>query len=61
MRFAGMGVELAGAFLVGALLGHACDRFLLTAERPWGLLIGGLLGFAAGMARLVQLARAYYR
>jgi F0F1-type ATP synthase assembly protein I len=61
MRFAGMGVELAGAFLVGALLGHAVDRFLLTAERPWGMLVGGLLGFTAGMARLIQLARAYYR
>jgi F0F1-type ATP synthase assembly protein I len=43
------------------LLGHAVDRILLTAERPWGMLVGGLLGFTAGMARLIQLARAYYR
>lgn len=56
MRFAGAGIELAGAVLVLALIGHLIDRYI-EPTRPWGLLIGGILGFAIGMANLFRLAK----
>ncbi|WP_164101998.1 AtpZ/AtpI family protein [Candidatus Laterigemmans baculatus] len=56
MRFAGAGIELAGAVLVLALIGHGIDRYL-NPTRPWGLLLGGLIGFAIGMGNLFRLAK----
>ncbi|MEX0824516.1 MAG: AtpZ/AtpI family protein [Pirellulaceae bacterium] len=61
MRFAGAGIELAGACLAGGLIGYIVDRFLLQAAEQWGFLIGGLLGFALGMANLIRLAMKFNR
>lgn len=58
MRFAGAGIELAGAVLVLALIGHGIDRYL-DSSRPWGLLIGGLIGFSIGMGNLFRLASKF--
>ncbi|XZE56821.1 AtpZ/AtpI family protein [Planctomycetaceae bacterium SH139] len=60
LRFAGAGIELAGAVLVSAGLGFAADTFFAW-EGDWGFLIGGLLGFALGLANLLRLAAAYNR
>ncbi|MBY0563409.1 MAG: AtpZ/AtpI family protein [Hyphomonadaceae bacterium] len=54
LRFGG---EFGAAIIVGALLGYGVDYFLHSS--PWGLLIGLMLGFAAGIANVVRLARAY--
>ena len=54
MRFGG---EFGAAIIVGALLGYGADVFLHTS--PWGLLIGLMLGFAAGIVNIVRVARAY--
>jgi ATP synthase protein I len=54
LRFGG---EFGAAILVGALLGFGADYFLRS--EPWGLTIGLVLGFVAGVANVVRLARAY--
>ena len=41
-----VGVEMMVATLMGALMGFALDKYLDT--RPWLLLVGVLLGGAAG-------------
>lgn len=57
----GMGVglkyasEFTAATLVGAALGYGADTFLGTA--PWGLLVGLLLGFTAGVRNIIRSAR----
>lgn len=55
-RFGG---EFGAAVLVGALLGFGGDHFLHTS--PWGLMIGLVLGFAAGVVNVVRLAQSYSR
>jgi ATP synthase protein I len=56
LRFGG---EFGAAVIVGALLGYGADHFLSTA--PWGMLIGLMLGFAAGVANVVRVAQTYSR
>lgn len=51
------GGEFGAAIIVGALLGYGADNFLHSS--PWGLLIGVMLGFAAGVVNVVRVARAY--
>lgn len=55
-RFGG---EFGAAILVGALLGYGVDFFVHTS--PWGLVIGLVLGFAAGVVNIVRVANAYNR
>jgi F0F1-type ATP synthase assembly protein I len=45
-RFVGVGLELIVPMIVGVFAGHGLDRWLGTA--PWCLLVGVLLGMAAG-------------
>lgn len=54
MRFAGMGMELAGTVLVLAGLGHLADRYFENTT-AWGVLTGALLGFVFGMLNLFRL------
>lgn len=54
MRFAGLGMELAGSVLVLAGLGYLADRYFEN-ETAWGVLVGALLGFAFGMFNLFRL------
>ncbi len=56
LRFGG---EFGAAILVGALLGYGADYFLHSA--PWGLVIGLVLGFAAGVVNVVRAAQSYSR
>lgn len=56
LRFGG---EFGAAIIVGALLGFGVDYFLPTD--PWGLVIGLVLGFVAGVVNVVRTASAYNR
>jgi len=47
--------EFTAATLVGAALGYGADTFFGTA--PWGLLVGLLLGFTAGVRNIIRAAR----
>ena len=46
--------ELVAGVLVGAGLGWLLDRWLGTT--PWGLMLLGLLGFAAGVLNVMRAA-----
>lgn len=49
------GSEFMAGVLVGIGLGFLADWFFNSA--PWGLLIGALLGFAAGTVNVVRAAQ----
>lgn len=49
------GAEFVANVFVGGFIGYWIDHFAGT--RPWGLLIGGCFGFAAGIRGIV---RAYH-
>lgn len=51
------GGEFGAAVIVGSLLGYGVDHLVHTT--PWGLVIGMVLGFAAGVANIVRVAREY--
>jgi len=54
MRYGG---EFGAAVIVGGLLGFGADQLLPTS--PWGVLLGVLLGFTAGVVNVVRVARSY--
>ena len=47
--------EFSAAIIAGAFLGYLVDKF--AGSGPWGLLIGLLLGFGAGVMNVVRAAR----
>ena len=47
--------EFSAAIIVGAALGYGADKLLGTA--PWGLLVGLILGFAAGVMNIIRVGR----
>jgi ATP synthase protein I len=51
-----MSVELVAALFVGGLLGLGLDRLFHTA--PWIMVVGLMLGFAAGVRNAVRAAYA---
>lgn len=53
------GGEFGAAIIVGALIGYGVDYFLPTD--PWGLVVGFVLGFAAGVVNVVRVAQSYNR
>lgn len=46
---------IAVGFVVPTILGYYVDRWL--GSRPAGILVGTVVGFAAGMLQLVRIAR----
>ena len=50
-----LGIEITIATMIGALMGYALDRFLNT--RPWFLVVGVLLGGAAGCINVYRVAQ----
>jgi F0F1-type ATP synthase assembly protein I len=50
----GIGMELAGSVLVLAAIGYGVDRYVGN-QRPWGVVVGALIGFAFGMFNLFRL------
>lgn len=53
MNGIGAAYGLIAALFVGAALGWAVDNYLLHSA-PWGLILGVLLGFAAGLYGVYQ-------
>lgn len=53
------GGEFGAAVIVGALLGYGVDYLVHTS--PWGLVVGMVLGFAAGVVNVVRVAQSYNR
>ena len=49
-----LGTELTVATSIGGLLGYALDNFFGT--KPWGLVVGILLGSAAGCLAVYRVA-----
>ena len=49
-----LGTELTVATIIGGLLGFALDSFFGT--KPWGMVIGILLGSAAGCLAVYRVA-----
>ena len=54
LRFGG---EFGAAILVGAGLGFGVDSWVHTG--PWGLIVGLVAGFAAGVVNVVRTAQSY--
>jgi F0F1-type ATP synthase assembly protein I len=52
VRYSGVGVELAGAVAVFALVGYWIDGHY--GSRPWGMLVGLVLGLTGGLYNLVK-------
>lgn len=52
LRHVGLGLELAGAVGLMALIGYGIDRWQDTA--PWGLVIMASLGIVGGLYNLVK-------
>ncbi len=46
-----------GAVIVGGAFGYGFDHLVNT--KPWGLMVGIILGFAAGTRSIVQMAQSY--
>jgi F0F1-type ATP synthase assembly protein I len=53
-KFATLGLEIGVGSALGAVIGTWVDRKLHSD--PWGLLIGIILGFSAGMYMLIKAA-----
>jgi ATP synthase protein I len=51
-----MGSEFVAAVLVGAVMGYGVD--LVAHTLPLGLLVGMLMGFAAGAVNVVRVAKS---
>jgi F0F1-type ATP synthase assembly protein I len=59
VRYSGAGIELAGATAGLALLGYWIDGKFGT--KPWGILIGVIIGLVGGMYNLVRESLAAVR
>ena len=57
-RLAGVGIEFFVALLLPGGIGYWLDG--LTGWRPWLMIAGGLLGFAAGLLLLVRAANQQF-
>jgi F0F1-type ATP synthase assembly protein I len=55
MKFAGLGMELAGSTLGLAAIGYLVDRYR-GKDDGYGVAAGALIGFLFGMYRLIQTA-----
>ena len=51
--------DLAAGLIAGVLLGWGIDRWLET--KPWGVVVGSLLGLAAGVRNVLRTADSVSR
>ena len=59
VRYSGVGLELAGATAVLALLGYWIDGKFGTS--PWGMLGGVIIGIVGGLYNLIRESMAAIR
>jgi F0F1-type ATP synthase assembly protein I len=53
LKYAGLGVQVAGALLVYIVIGFFLDRWLGTT--PWLTIVGAAVGFAAMIGMLYRI------
>ena len=53
-----MGTELLASLIVGGGLGWVVDTYLLGTT-PWGMVVGLILGVAAGILNVMRDARTW--
>ena len=53
-----IGTELLAALIVGGGLGWLADTYLFSTQ-PWGLVVGVILGAAAGMLNAYRAAKRW--
>jgi ATP synthase protein I len=53
-----IGTELLAALIVGGGLGWLADTYLFSTQ-PWGLVVGLVLGAAAGIRNAYRLAQRW--
>ena len=51
--YGSLGIEMAASVLIGTLMGYWADKWLGT--KPWLLIVGFILGAAAGFRNLFRL------
>jgi F0F1-type ATP synthase assembly protein I len=59
VRFSGVGLELAAATAVLALIGHWVDGHYGT--QPWGIVAGVVVGLVGGLYNLIRQSLAAVR
>ena len=59
IRYAGLGLEMAGAIGGFSLVGYWIDRHFSTT--PWGIVGGVILGLVGGLYNLVRQSLAAFR
>ncbi len=59
-RFAGAGMELGGAAILGAAVGYALDRYFENTTLL-ATAVGTVFGFASGLYRFIRMAMASNR
>jgi ATP synthase protein I len=59
IRTSAVGLEVGLSVVVGALLGYFADRYFQT--RPYGLMIGFVVGILAAGKRLYGFAKQYLK
>lgn len=60
MALVSAGLELAGSFFLPGALGWYVDS-VYQWEKPWGFLVGGILGFSLGMYNFMRAAKKLQR
>ena len=59
-QLSGLGMEFVVALLVCGGIGYSIDRWV-THTRPWGMVIGGVIGLAVGCYKFIRDANAANR
>ncbi len=58
-KYTAVGLEFGVAVALGWFLGDRADRYF--GSEPWGMIVGTLFGFAAGLRSLIRAAREVER
>jgi ATP synthase protein I len=54
-----VGIEFVGSVLVMGFIGWALDNWAGVGTRPWGMIVGLVLGFAAGTRSAMKASRQF--
>ena len=59
VKTSAVGLEFGLSIVLCALLGYGCDNYFLSS--PYGLIIGCIIGFLAGIKRLWIFSKEYIK
>jgi len=54
-----VGIEFVGSVLVMGMLGWALDNWAGIGTRPWGMIVGVVLGFVVGTYSAMKASRQF--